>query len=137
MIRFGIPLVLVVAFCCAETVYAQPPSVNTTLQLPTIRNFSINTVVSVPDGGTISLGGGAGGAVYSQRRPGLRSSARRAGRLGTSVSADLIIGAEVDAELDRRGRLARQRNARPDIHGTAEVKAKASFLSKHLGRGWK
>ena len=85
----------------------------------------------------IAAGGGAGGAAFSSRRPGLRSSARSAGGPGLSVSASLIIGAEVDAELDRRGRSALARRARPEIHGTEAEKAKASFLAKHLGRGWK
>lgn len=137
MNRLGIPLVLALALFCVEAAWAQPPSVNTAVQLPTISSFNINTVVSVPDGGTMYLGGGAGGAVYARRRPGLRSSARSVGGPGVSVSASLIIGSEVDAELDRRGRIALERNARPKIHGTEAEKAKASFLSKHLGRGWK
>lgn len=135
MVRLSFVLALVLM--CAESVCAQQPAVNTTVQLPTISNFSINTVVSVPDGGTMFLGGGAGGAAFSSRRLGNRSISRSASRPGVSVSASLIIGSEIDAELDRRGRLAKQRNARPDIHGTEAVQAKASFLSKHLGRGWK
>ncbi len=132
---------LIVAFglCLFGTdlVCAQVPAVNTTVQLPTVRNFSINTVVSVPDGGTMYLGGGTDGAAYSKRRPGFRSSGRSVGGPGVSVSATLIIGSEVDAELDRRGRIALARRARPDIHGTKVEKAKASFLARHLGRGWK
>lgn len=135
MIRFAIALTVLLA--SSEFLCAQAPAVNTTIQLPTVRNFSISTVVSVPDGGTLTIGGGAGGAAFSSRRPGLRSSARSAGGPGLSISASLIIGAEVDAELDRRGRSAIARRARPEIHGTEAEKAKASFLAKHLGRGWK
>ena len=136
-LSFVFAFAFVLGLFCAQTVCAQQPSVNTTVQLPTIRNFSVNTVVSVPDGGTMFLGGGAGGAAFSSRRPGVRSRTRSASRPGVSVSASLIIGAEVDAELDRRGRSAIARRARPEIHGTEAEKAKASFLAKHLGRGWK
>ena len=135
MIRFTILLVFLLA--SSEDLLAQQPSVNTTVQLPTVSSFNINTVVSVPDGGTMFLGGGAGGAAYSSRRPGLRSSARSIGGPGVSVSTTLIIGSEVDAELERRGRIAIARNARPEIHGSDEEKARAEFLAKHLGRGWK
>jgi hypothetical protein len=121
----------------AELVCAQAPGINTTVQLPTVRNFSINTVVSVPDGGTMYLGGSPSGSQFSSRRPGVRSSSRSIGGPGISVSATLIIGSEVDAKLDRRSRIALARKARPKIHGTEQEKAKASFLAKHLGRGWK
>ena len=135
MIRIAI--VLVVFLAGPEFLCAQQPAVNTTVQLPTVSNFSISTVVSVPDGGTLYLGGGAGSAAFSSRRPGSRASSRSVAGPGVSVSAKLIIGVEVDAELERLGRAALARKARPDIHGTEAEKAKASFLSKHLGRGWK
>ena len=121
----------------AELVCAQGPVINTTVQLPTVSNFSINTVVSVPDGGTMYLGGSPRGSNFSSRRPGVRSSGRSIGGPGVSVSATLIIGSEVDEVLDRQGRIALARKARPKIHGTQQEKAKASFLAKHLGRGWK
>lgn len=50
---FGISLVLV----CTSDSCAQRPTLGVSVQLPTIRNFSVSTNVSVPDGGTISLGG--------------------------------------------------------------------------------
>ncbi len=121
----------------AELVCAQAPGVNTTVQLPTVRNFSINTVVSVPDGGTMYLGGSPSRSQFSSGRPGVRSTSRGIGGPGVAVSATLIIGSEVGAELDRRGRIALSRKRPPRIHGTEREKAKASFLAKHLGRGWK
>jgi len=132
MLRMIVALALLLV--SAELAAAQTPIVNTTVQLPTTRNFSINTVVSVPDGGTLNLTGGTG---YAARRPAPRTSSRRITRPGASVSPTLIIGAETDAELERRGRIAIARRARPDIFGTRAEKAKASFLAKHLGRGWK
>lgn len=134
MIRFAIAIA--VLLISSEFLCAQPPAVNTTIQLPTVRNLSISTVVSVPDGGTLNLTGGSAGAAFSSR-PGLRSRARSVAGPGVSISASLIIGAEVDAELERLGREAIALRTRPEIHGTKAEKAKASFLSKHLGRGWK
>ncbi|QEG21533.1 hypothetical protein [Mariniblastus fucicola] len=130
-------ILLIFLFCVASVAQAQRPSVNTTVQLPTVSNFSINTVVSVPDGGTMYIGGIGRGSEFATRRPNQRSSSRSVAGPGVSISASLIVGSEVDAELERRGRLAIARKARPSIHGTAAEKAKASFLAKHLGRGWK
>ena len=83
------------------------------------------------------LGGIGRSSEFSQRRGGTRSASRSVAGPGVSVTANLIIGAEVDAELERRGRLALARKARPDIHGTQAEQAKASFLARHLGRGRK
>jgi hypothetical protein len=116
-------------------VHAQ--TVGTTIQLPVIRNFQINTVVSVPDGGTMSLGGSTSATRYSRRRPSYRSHGRSVASPGVSVSANLIIGSEIEAELQRRGRIAIAERARPDIHGTVKQKSKALFLARNLGRGLK
>ncbi len=128
-----------ILFVSAELVDAQVqvPQVGTTVQLPTVSNFSINTVVSIPDGGTLTIGGAGSGISYSSRRPGVLSSSRRLTAPGVSVSPTLIIGSEVDAELNRRGRIALARKARPDIHGTKAIRARASFLARNLGRGIK
>lgn len=137
--RIIAPLFAVVALIgSASPAHAQ--TIGTTIQLPVIRNFQINTVVSVPDGGTMSLGGNTSASSYSRRRPGFRSSRRSIaapGVSGVSVSARLIIGAEMEAELQRRGRIAIAERARPDIHGTMAQKTKAIFMAKHLGRGLK
>lgn len=140
MVRVVASVVIVFALvqvAFVQVASAQQPTTGTTIQLPTVSSFNVNTVVSVPDGGTMYLGGIRRSSEFSRRRPGSRTSSRSAGGPGVSVRTRLIIGAEVDAELDRRGRLALARNARPDIHGTVAEKAKASFLAKHLGRGWK
>jgi hypothetical protein len=124
-------------FAGVEFASAQLPAVNTTIQLPTTRSFGVNTVVSVPDGGTMVIGGGSAGTVFPRRRGLSRSIRRRASRPGISISPTLIIGAEVEAELRRRGKIALAERARPDIHGTVKEKAKALFLAKNLGRGLK
>lgn len=118
-----------------QAAFAQQPTVGTTVQLPTISRFSVNTVVSVPDGGTMYLGGIGRASEFSSRRPGSRSHSRSVSRPGVSVSARLLIGSEIDAELERRGRSALARKARPDIHGTKAEKTKAAFLARNLGRG--
>lgn len=120
-----------------ETAVAQRPSVNTTIQLPTISSFSVNTTVMVPDGGTMAIGGGSAGSIRSRRRGLSRSITRRGFRPGISVTPTLIIGSEIEAELQRRGKIALAERARPDIHGTVKEKAKAVFLAKNLGRGSK
>lgn len=128
-------VVIVFLFVFVQTLAAQQPSVGTTVQLPTISSFNVNTVVSVPDGGTMYLGGIRRGSEFSRRRLGSLARSRSVGGPGVSVSARLLIGSEIDAELERRGRLILARKARPDIHGTKVEKAKASFLARNLGRG--
>lgn len=125
-----------VALLSSNVCFAQQP-IGTTVQLPTVSNFSINTTVSVPDGGTIFLGGVGSSGAFSSSRPGSRSRGQSVAGPGVSVSATLIIGAEVDAELERLGRLAIARKARPDIHGTETEKAKAAFITRNLARGLK
>ena len=126
-------IAIVFGLAMTSVCQAQQP-LSTTVQLPTVSRFSINTVVSVPDGGTMNLGGGISSSASSVRRRGSRSSGRSVSAPGVSVSADLIIGAEVEAELHRRGRLALYHNARPDIHGTIAEQAKASFIARNLSR---
>ena len=120
---------LVVPACYAQQVQGL------TLQQPTIGQFGISTAVSVPDGGTMYLGGSSSSAAGSTRRRGSRSAGRGVSAAGVSVSVQLIIGSEVEAELERRGKLALARKSRPHIHGTVAEKAKAAFIAKHLGRG--
>lgn len=118
------------------------------IQLPTVRVFNIRTVVSVPDGGTLSLGGigrsssgsiGRGvpglGSVPLAGRPfrnqaiGSNSTATR-----SSVSAKVIVMSEYEqavlAEAERR----RQRAARSDPNGSTATQQKADFMSRHIGR---
>ena len=133
MTRFSFAVALLLL--CGQTAWSQQPNVGTTVQLPTIRNFSVSTVVSVPDGGTMTIGGAGSGITFPGRRRGSRSSSRSVGRPGISISPRLLIGSEIDSELDRRGRFARSLKARPDIHGTKAEKVKASFLARNLGRG--
>jgi len=128
--------IVAVAVLSSQVCVAQQP-LGTTVQLPTVRSFGINTTVSVPDGGTLYIGGVGSSGSSSVSRGGSRGIGSSVAGPGVSISAQLIIGAEVDAELERLGRLAIARKARPDIHGTTEEKARASFIARNLARGLK
>lgn len=85
------------------TAIAQQPGI--AVQLPTTSVFSIDTVVSVPDGGSISLGGNSGGA-WSRTRSGspfhpFGNQAWGGSRFATNASAHVQIISldEMEAEL--------------------------------------
>ena len=128
---FAVFTLVVTAMACS----AEAQIVNTTVQLPTVRRFSVNTVVSVPDGGTLVIGGGSASSSSSRRRGLSRGTAGSASPAGISIRPSLIIQSELDAKLTGRGRRILAAKARPDIHGTVRERAKASFLAKNLGRG--
>lgn len=129
-----------ILFCFAftshvDSVFAQ------VIQLPTVRVFNISTVVSVPDGGTLSLGGSTGSSRsrISRGLPGGRPFQNRAiggtsSAANSSVSARLIIMSEYEkevlAEAERRRKLA----ALNDPNGPPAVQQKADFMSRHIGR---
>lgn len=118
------------------------------VQLPTVRFFNVRTVVSVPDGGTFSLGGinrsssGSigrgvpglgnvpyGGRLFRNRAIGGNSSVGR-----SAVLPRIIVMSELEqdvlAEADRRRKVA----AIHDPNGSAEVQKKADFMSQNIGR---
>jgi hypothetical protein len=109
-----IALSLAIAATVCPIAAAQQPLANqpaTSVQLPTFSQFSINTTVSVPDRGSISLGGNDSGVdrTISRGPIGNRStsSSRTAGSV--SVSATIIDHAELDRAVlaeaaARRGR---------------------------------
>lgn len=75
------------------------------IQLPTQSFFGVDTTVSVPDGGSISLGGNYGSAWSSTRRGGFgrpfvnRASGGTAFAHNASVHVKIISLAEMEAEL--------------------------------------
>lgn len=105
------------------------------IQLPTVSSFSVNTTVSVPDGGTLVIAGASTSATSSSRSGLSRGTGRSVAPVGVSVSPTLILQSEVEAELERRGRAIIAAKARPEIHGTVQQQNKASFIVKNLGRG--
>jgi hypothetical protein len=87
----------------ARLCFAQQPLPATTVQLPTFSVFTVQTTVSVPDGGTAYLGGinrGAEGSATRGFGP-LKSRSFGSSRTasGVSVSATIIDHAEIDRAL--------------------------------------
>jgi hypothetical protein len=118
---------LPVVLLAPSVVLGQVPA--TTVQLPTVSQFTIQTTVSVPDGGTMSLGGisrGAEGSITRGFGP-LRNRALGGSRTasGVSISARIIDHAEIDRAI-----LAA---AAGRDKATDAVTAKAESLSKSIG----
>lgn len=139
---FGIALVIC-SFATTEAANSQ------VVQLPTINVFNVNTTVSVPDGGTMLLGGVRGGSSGSISRgvPGLSSLPygsrgfrnRAIGNSNFSNQASVSVTiismreqeAAVLAEAERRQAI-RARQANPN--GSAETQERAAFISRNIGR---
>ena len=134
MIRIAIVGVFMFSATVCASATAQQ-NVNTTIQLPVFRTSGVRTVVSVPDGGTLNLSGGSS-SFGGQRRFGrLSGRSLGAGRTtgGTSASAHIIRLREVEGKLLRDQRVARFQTGGVDVNGTDAVKAKADFLTRHIG----
>lgn len=123
-ILFG--LAIMAAGTTAEQAFAQFG--NTTLQLPTLRVTQFNTAVSVPDGGTIGLGG-----VGSSRSfPGGRSTTAGSAQ----VTAHVLIMKELEQEMLSAARPAilKSHFAQQRLNGSAQIQARADFLSGNINR---
>jgi hypothetical protein len=126
----------------ANTIYAQPA---TTVQLPTFSRFTVQTTVSVPDGGTAYLGGierGIDSSVTRGLGP-LRSRGISSGRStsGVSVSATIIDHAEIDrailaaAATDRESARASTLKAREITAGVENSRVAANQETNHSASG--
>ncbi len=120
---------------------AQRP-VGIPVQLPTVTVFNVNTVVSVPDGGTLSLGGvtrqsarsstsgfpGLAGPLsrpFSNRSFGVSNSASQA-----SIKVRILSSREMSEDV-----LAAARASRPANYEAIQAqKRKADFLTRNIGR---
>lgn len=121
-----------------------PPRLGLSVQLPVIRNFSIQTSVRVPDGGTMPLGGvrrsaegsRSSGLPGSLGRPFRNSgSGRSTSAAGATVTTRIISLREMEAELMGTGPLAEQPLPTPTTPGVdPEVERLADFLTAHIGR---
>lgn len=134
----------------------QPPSgacaqAPTTIQLPTVREFSVSTSVLVPDRGSTSLGGVSRSAYSGSRSgvPGLSKlpgagrafSNRAIGRSTEAGSASVRAYVHDLEALDRAALAAAESTARDagrDAAGESSidsaVERKAAFLSRHVAR---
>lgn len=144
--------VLCCLICWPNQSFAQvgnnDPGTGVTIQLPTISVFNVNTVVSVPDGGTMSLGGvsrysggqtsrglpGFGGIPYVNRPFRNQAFGYDASSSRASVSVQIISleeqAAVVMREAERRAALRQP----TDPNGSVEIQKRADFLSRHMGR---
>lgn len=134
-----------VGFCLSASIAcAQAP---TTVQLPTIQVFSVNTTVSVPDGGGALLGGinrAADGSVtrglpLASKIPGLGRLAGNRGIGSTrsaanmSVHATIIDHQELDAAVLAEA-AARRGSLSLTDQQTFATQQKADYISRNLAR---
>jgi hypothetical protein len=121
----------IVGIGCLTTV-AQQPLANqpaTSVQLPTFSQFSINTTVSVPDRGSISLGGNDTGVdrTISRGPIGNRSLSSSRTASGVSVSATIIDHAELDRAVLAE---AAARRGKADDAAVAKAAALSSSVAR-------
>ena len=139
MKQFSIILTLGFVAFAAELAQAQ------IVMLPTIRVFRINTAVSVPDGGSISLGGvngyreqsisrgsGLPGPLFNNRGISKQTSASNA-----AVSANVIVMSEYEEAVLAEARRRRRASQTPNPNGSPAVQAKADFITRNIGRSRK
>ncbi len=115
---------------------------NTQIQLPVVSFFNIRTVVSVPDGGVMSLGGVSRYASGSSTRgvPGLgrafsnRSFGSQSSVSNASVRVRILSNREMSEDVlataDRQAAIYES----SDPNGSKAVQAKADFISRNVGR---
>ena len=116
------------------------------IQLPTLRFFNVNTTVSVPDGGTISLGGvnrSASGSI-SRGVPLLRGPAFNNRGIGNShgstqasASAKIIVMSELEEQVMAEAKRRRAEAAKSDPNGPPAIQNQADFISQNIGRSKK
>src|SRR3954452_788871 len=95
LFSFVAALAILILNDAARAQAVQPmPQVPTTVQLPTFSFFTVQTTVSVPDGGSVSLAGGinraADGTVTRGMAPLNRGIGSSRGASGVSVHATII-----------------------------------------------
>jgi hypothetical protein len=125
-----LPTAFFVRAPCLAQAPAPQPQVATTVQLPTFSVFTVQTTVSVPDGGTMSLGGIGRGADSGVNRGPIRNRALGSARSasGVSISATIIDTEEIDRAL-----LA-EAAAKREFAADAATAKRAADLSKSVAR---
>ncbi len=145
------PIGVVLIGLLADQSGAQQP-IQINVQQPVIRHFGVNTVVSVPDGGTMSLGGmrrsaegslqvgvpGMGnvpyaGRLFQNRSLGISRSASHA-----SVSVHVISLKELERQImqeaDQRQAQRQAQRQGTDLSGSPAMQQKSDFITRNLGR---
>ncbi len=119
-----------------------------TIQLPTMTFFNIRTAVSVPDGGSMHLGGIRRGASATSRRgvpilansPLLNRGFANRG-IGSNVSGGLATAQvqiidmkEMEARVIQDGERRSALHSDSNPNGSAKTRRTADFLSRNIGR---
>jgi hypothetical protein len=129
-------LALVAAMAGASSASAQTPQppapqpqVATTVQLPTVSVFTVQTTVSVPDRGSASLAGNGSGADMSVNRAPIRNRALGSSRAASGVSVAATIHDREEADRALLAEAAAKRGAPFD-----PSTSKAAALTRSLER---
>ncbi len=144
------------AICCVACLSSQAksqqgnngPANGVTIQLPSVSVFNVNTVVSVPDGGTMSLGGvsryaegqisrgipGLSGIPYVNRPFTNQAFGQMASANNASVNVQIIILEEQEALVRQEAQRQAAVRQTTDPNGPVAIQKRADFLSRHMGR---
>ncbi len=140
---FAVTLIALTSFAHAQN----PQQTGVTVQLPTQSIFRIDTVVGVPDGGSMVLGGvnSFGSSSISRGTPGL-SGIPGANRLfrnqgigneinssGARAHVQILIREELEADVLAQARQMQSVQSLINLNGSPEVRAQADFLTRHMG----
>ena len=119
-----------------------------TLQIPTIDIFELRTVVAVPDGGTLRLGGVQRSAYGSPPRSagligglplmGRGFKNRAIGSANSSSDATIRVRILDQSELEKQVMQEARRRAvlaqRSDPNGAQTIQKQADFITRNIGR---
>lgn len=119
-----------------------------TLQLPTQRIFSVQTVVSVPDGGSIQMGGirrfsagriergvpGLGNLPVANRLFRNQAIGSNVTGGGTSMHVQILSMQELEEDVMAEARARQLSRQSIDPNGSPEIQKKAGFIHRHVGR---
>src|SRR5262245_57718859 len=108
---------------------APQPQVATTVQLPTVSVFTVQTTVSVPDRGSASLAGNGSGGDMSVNRAPIRNRALASSRAASGVSVSATIHDRDEADRALLAEAAAKRGAPLDLSTS-----KAAALTRSLER---
>jgi hypothetical protein len=145
-LRWGVVFSMACWAVPAHAQLGQPTGI--TVQQPVVSFFGVNTAVSIPDGGTISLGGISNsafgstrrglpltGAPYFNRAFGNRAIGLEQGASSAQLSVKVLIMEELEAEVVAKGqqRMAAREAIVKNPNGSAETQKKADFISRNIG----
>jgi len=137
-----------VSFLDSGNAFAQQPvQPGISLQLPVVRFFDVRTAVSVPDGGTMSLGGVSrsgefrnsagvpilGSLPVTGRAFGNRSTRGFQSAGGSSISVKIISLQEMDEDITAEALRLQAVRSNSDLNGSPTVQHQADFLSRNVG----